>query len=52
MPKIEHFIDIQNTGIYIMEFCDTNMRTKFDASIFISGCAIAEKPSNGEDVTF
>ena len=51
-PKHEHFIDIQKTGMYITELCAPSTCTKFQANTFIFGYAIAQKPSNGNDVTF
>ena len=38
--------------MYIIEACAISMCTKFQANIFIFGCAMAQKPSNGNDVTF
>ena len=34
------------------ELCATSMCAKFQANIFIFGYAMAQKPSNGNDVTF
>ena len=51
-PKNPNFIDIQKTGIYVIELCVTNSCTKFQANILIFGCAIAQKPGKGDDVTF
>ena len=48
----QNFIDIQKTGIYVIELCVTNRCTKFQANIFIFGCAMAQKPGKGDDVTF
>ena len=50
--NFQNFIDIQKTGIYIIELCVTNMCTEFQANIFIFGCAMAQKPGEGDDVTF
>ena len=46
------FYRYPKNGIYIIELCATSMCTKFQANIFIFGCAIAQKPSNGNDITF
>ena len=50
--NFQSFIDIQNTRIYVIERCITNKCTKFQANIFIFGCAMAQKPGEGDDVTF
>ena len=50
--KIQNFTDIQKTVIYIIELSVTNMCTKFQANISILCCAMNQKPSNGNDVTF
>ena len=50
--KFQKFIDIQKTGIYVIELDVTNSCTTFQANIFIFGCAIAQKPGNGDDVIF
>ena len=50
--NFQHFIDIQKNGIYVIELCVTNRCTKFQANIFIFGCAMAQKPGKGDDVTF
>ena len=44
--------DVQKTGIYIIELRVTNVCAQFQANIFIFGYAMAQKPSNGNDVTF
>ena len=50
--KIQSFIDIRKTGIYVIELCVTNSCTKFQANIFLFGCEIAQKPIDGNDVIF
>ena len=50
--NFQNFIDIQKTGIYVIELCVTNRFTKFQANIFIFGCAMAQKLGEGDDVTF
>ena len=50
--KIENFTDIQKIWIYIIELSVTNMCAKFQANIFIFCGAMAQKPNNGNDVTF
>ena len=50
-PEKQFFYRYKN-GIYILELCATSMCTKFQANIFIFGCAMAQKPSDGNDVTF
>ena len=37
---------------YIIELRATSMCTKFQANMFIFGCAMAQKPSSGNDATF
>ena len=51
-PKIQNFIDIQKTGINVIELCVTNSCTKLQANIFIFGCEMAQKPIDGNDVIF
>ena len=50
-PKII-FYRYPKTGMYIIELRATSMCTKFQANTFIFGCAMAQKPSNDNDVTF
>ena len=50
--KIKIFTDIQKTGVHAIELSVTNMCAKFQANIFIFGCAIAQKPSNSSEVSF
>ena len=49
-PKFQNFIDIQKTGKYVIYV--TNRCTKFQANIFIFGCAMAQKPGKCDDVNF
>ena len=49
--NFQNFIDIQKR-IHVIELCVTNRCTKFQANIFIFGCAMAQKPGEGDDVTF
>ena len=46
------FEDIQNTGIYSIQLYSNNQCTKFQANIFIFGCAMTQKPGEDDDVTF
>ena len=48
----QFFEDIPKTGIYSIELYTNYQCTKFQANIFISGCAMAQKPGKGDDVTF
>ena len=50
--KIQKFIDIQKTRIYVIELRITNSCIKFQANIFLFGCAMAQKPGKCDDVTF
>ena len=49
--NFQNFIDIKN-GTYAIELYVTNRCTEFQANIFIFGCAMAQKPGEGDDVTF
>ena len=49
--KIKIFDDIKN-GIYSTELYSNNQCAKFQAYIFISGCAMAQKPGKHDDVTY
>ena len=48
-----NFLKIQKkNGIYSAELYTNYQCTKFQANVFISGCAMAQKPGKGDDVTF
>ena len=51
-PKIQNFIDIQKNGVYVIELCVTNGCTKCQASIFIFGCEMVQKPIDGTVIIF
>ena len=51
-PKIPKFYRYPKNGIYVIELCVINRCTKFQTNIFIFGCAMAQKPGKGDDVTF
>ena len=50
--NLQFFYRYRKTGIHVIELCVTNRCTKFQANIFIFGCAMAQKPGEGDDVTF
>ena len=45
-------LQISKNGIFVIELRVANMCAKIQANIFNFGCAMAQKPSNGNDVTF
>ena len=45
-------LKILKTGMYLIEPCANNSCTKFQANIFIFGCTMAQRPGEGNDVTF
>ena len=49
--KIEILEDIKNE-IYSMKLYSNKQCTRFQANIFILGCAMAQKSGKGDDVTF
>ena len=48
---MKNFPDIKN-GIYSKELYTNNQCTNVQSNIYISGCAMAQKPGEGDDVTF
>ena len=50
--EINIFEYIQKTGICSIELYANCQCTKFQVNIFISGCAMAQRPGKGDDVTF
>ena len=48
--QIGLFEHIKN-GLYSIELYSNNQCTTFEANIFIFGCAMAQQPSKGDDVT-
>ena len=52
MPTKSKILNIAKKGIHIIELCDNNRCKKNQANIFIFGCAMAQEPDAGNDVTF
>ena len=48
----QNFQRYPKTGIYSIELYTNYQCTKFEANIFISGCAMAQKTGKGDGVTF
>ena len=44
---------MSKNGMHIIELCATNVSTQFQVQFLVlGGCAMAQKPGNGNDVTF
>ena len=50
--KIPQYYKYSKTGVSVIDLCITNSCTKFQANIFTFGCAMAQKPGKGDDLTY
>ena len=50
--KIFFFEDNQKNGIYSIQLYSNHQCTKLQANMFLFRCAMAQRPSEGDDVTF
>ena len=50
--RSQNFEVIQKTKPHVVKIHTNNTHAKFQSITFVFGCAVAQKPGKGDDVTF